>query len=58
MWTLAAEHDLIRTVWSLDYDDMLSLLGVIGVLLGVVLVRRAQSQLQSANQVREVVQTG
>lgn len=43
MWAIAAEVQLFRWHVSLDYDDMLALLAALGALLGVILIRRSQS---------------
>ncbi len=50
MWTVAAEVDLFRWHWSLDFDDMAALLAAATALLGVVLVRRSLVKQRSINE--------
>lgn len=50
MWAIAAEVELFRWHWSLDFDDMIALLVAVGGVLGVILIRRSQTQSSSVEQ--------
>ena len=56
VWWLLAQQDLVRPVWSLDFDDIVSLLVAITALIGLFVWRKSRTESRSdSHNVEETV---